>query len=1030
MAATTQGKGDNLLKYAVVAASTLRDIAESSQTPFLRTIAGVSISILTIVQSVKSNKDVTMRLVSGIDQLLSVILQLSVKGDELSPEMLHNMGKFADTLQKIYSFVKAQQSATVLKRIFRQSENAALLEECNLGLRNALTAFGVETSLVVATGMAEMRELAEKRHQELIQLFQSDASDSDTSSLVSKSLFLFELGNSTTSLVLLPPTPKIFHGRESELDELVELLLQSPARVTILGPGGIGKTSLAVTALHRSEIVARYTERYFVSCESAATHEDLVAIIASHVGVAPTRNTSKQILNHLSNSPPSILLLDNLETCWEPLSSRSQVEQLLGKLTDIPQLALMITMRGAERPQSVRWTRPFLPPLEPLSDDAARKTFADITDEELGDIEVRQLLEVTDNVPLAVSLVASMATFEGYETVLSRWKEEKTTLFSGGADKRSNLDLSIRISLSSPRMLDSPGAHLLLSLLSLLPDGISDADLFQSGFPITDMGRSKATLLRTALAYIDHDRRLRVLAPIREYIRNHHPPPSSLSRPLRQHFHRLILLWKDYQQHLSTANINHRIAANAGNFHSVLTHGLNWDEPDLKETLNSIITFDSFSRISGKRSSGMLELLPGYLDRLTDHRLHAEYLTVFVLTWQYHPRLDMDSVETAAIQHLRAMHDKCGEAKFLCAAASYFQKHDNNIPKALGYFETAFKLASEAQDAQTQCLALRDISQGLCVLGRYPEARVKAREMRALAQRHGLLYMEAHAIRADLFCRVIQGDLASCLALSAEGRALLALCGLEGSTLDLVLLNSDAEVHLTKTEYAEARALYAKTRADQAPHPQAYDRLNLALIDTEIGVDSTQVRQDMAAVRATFESLKIPVGIIVCEVIHSYIDIRDGFLDNARRSLERAFIQTRGENQEISILCLTKLADITCGLYDASTTLGWACVLMAFARKGNIIAVYHALRCLGDVFLVQGEEETALSLLDVSLAGFTAADIHRGRAECMLRMGDLFDRRGNGERAIEFWRMARPLFVRSLQAKEVAQVDERLHPFS
>ncbi|KAJ7032411.1 hypothetical protein C8F04DRAFT_658825 [Mycena alexandri] len=426
----------------------------------------------------------------------------------------------------------------------------------------------------------------------------------------------------------------------------------------------------------------------------------------------------------------------------------------------------------------------------------------------------------------------------------------------------------------------------------------------------------------------------------------------------------------------------------------------------------------------------MLELLPSYLDRLTDHRLHAEYLTVFVLTWQYHPHLDVDSLQTKAMQHLRAAQDKCGEAKFLCAAASYFQKHDNNIPKALGCFETAFDLASEVHDAETQCLALRDMSQSLCVLGRYPEARLKARKMRALAQRHGLFYMEAHAIRADLFCRVIQGDLASCVALSAEGRALLALCGLEASTLDLALINSDAEVHLTKTEYAEARALYAKTRSDHAPHPQAYDRLNLVVIDTEIGVDSTQVRQDLAAVRATFESLKIPVGSIVCEVVHAYLDIRDGFLDNARLSLERAFVQTRGDNQEISILCLTKLGDITCGLSDAATTLGWACILMAFARKGNIIAVHQALRFFADVFLAQGEDETALSLLDVSLAGFTAADIHRSRAECMLRMGDLFHRRGNGEKAVEFWRMARPLFVRSLQAKEVAQVDERLHAFS
>ncbi|KAJ7185241.1 hypothetical protein C8R46DRAFT_375208 [Mycena filopes] len=1024
--ATTQRRADNLLKYANIAASTLRDIADSSTTPFLKTIAGLSISILEIAQAVRANQDACLRMVSQIDELLSFILELCVKGDDLPPIMLHNLGKFAETLQKVHSFMKSQQNANVLKRIFRQSENASLLEECNMALKHTLRVFGVETSVFVITEMAEMRELAEKRHQDLIHLFQSefsDVGDSDTSSLISRNLF--ELGNSTTSLVLLPAAPKIFHGRDSELGALVNLLLQDSPRATILGPGGIGKTSLATAVLHHPEIISRYADRHFVSCESAASRDDLVSIVASHIAVSPTRNTAKRIVRHFSDCAPCVLLLDNLETSWEPLGSRGQVEEFLSQLTDIPHLALMVTMRGAERPAKVKWSRPFLPQLEPLSDAAARQTFADIADEDLTDAEVRDLLEVTNNVPLAVNLVANIAAFEGYGTVLLRWKAEKTTLFSGGVDKRSNLDLSIRISLSSPRMLDSPGAHALLSLLSLLPDGISDADLLQSDFSITDMGHSKTTLLRTSLAYLDHDRRLRVLAPIREYIRSNDPPSPSLCRPLRQHFHRLILLWKDYQ-HLSTATITQRIVANAGNFHAVLSHGLDWGEPDLKETLSSIMTFDSFYRVSGRRSSGMLELLPEYLERLGDDRLHGEYMTVFVLTWQYHPLGDVESLERNAIQHLRVVQDKSSEAKFLCALASYFLRHDHDIPKALRYYETAFALATEVNDVETQCFALRDIADGTCTLGRYQEAQAKAREMRTLAQGHGLFYMEAHSLRVELLCRTYQGDLAPCVALSTEGRALLALCGLEGSTLDLMLVNAVAEVHLQKTEYAEARALYSRTHADQAPSPQAYDRLNLVVIDAETGVDSAQVRGDLKAVRATFEALKIPHGVIFCDIIRAYVDIRDGLLDEGRLELERAFVQTRGSNQEISIFCLTKLGDITCGLADTATTLEWAVILMAFALKGNTIAVYHALRCLGDIFLAQGDEGTSLTLWEVSLAGFTATDIHRSRAECMLRIGDMFQCRGSREKAVEMWMTARPLFARSLQAREVAQVDERL----
>ncbi len=45
-----------------------------------------------------------------------------------------------------------------------------------------------------------------------------------------------------------------------------------------------------------------------------------------------------------------MLILDNFETPWEPLASRDEVETLLAQLTDIPNLTLVVTLRGAERP--------------------------------------------------------------------------------------------------------------------------------------------------------------------------------------------------------------------------------------------------------------------------------------------------------------------------------------------------------------------------------------------------------------------------------------------------------------------------------------------------------------------------------------------------------------------------------------------------------------------------------------------------------------------------------------------------------
>ncbi|KAJ7692993.1 hypothetical protein B0H17DRAFT_1132707 [Mycena rosella] len=393
------------------------------------------------------------------------------------------------------------------------------------------------------------------------------------------------------------------------------------------------------------------------------------------------------------------------------------------------------------------------------------------------------------------------------------------------------------------------------------------------------------------------------------------------------------MVWKDYQ-HLSTAGITPRIAANMGNFRTVLAHGLDWNEPDLAETLYSIITFDSFCRISGKRSSGMLDLVPPYLEHLADHHLHSAYLTEFVVTGQYHTIPDPEAVERIAVEHCRLAGNVSGEARFISALGTYYRQEKNNIPKALECYETALALGREVQNTQIQCTALRGIAEANWQLGKYQEAQIRTREMRRLAQIHGLFFSEAQAIRVELLCRVSRGDLGSCLQLSAEGRKLLAFCGLQGSNVDLALLCSDAEVHFHKTEYTQARALYSTTYVDEAPVARGYDLMSIAHIDLETGADPTKIRQDLEAVKSTMESSRNPPGIMICEVFLAYVDIREGHLAKARRSLEASFAQTRGNDQEISILCLNKLADGTC-IVDLQSSFGWILVLLAFALDGK-----------------------------------------------------------------------------------------------
>ncbi|KAJ7113832.1 P-loop containing nucleoside triphosphate hydrolase protein, partial [Mycena epipterygia] len=343
---------------------------------------------------------------------------------------------------------------------------------------------------------------------------------------------------------MLPAKPKILYGRESELKEIVETLYQEPARIAILGAGGMGKTSLAKAALHHPEIVSKYQQRFFVVADSATTSIELTALIGLHTGLKPGKDLTKPIVRYFSNNGPSLLVLDNLETLWEPIYSRVGVEEFLSSLTDVSHLTLMITMRGAERPGKVRWTRPFLQPLKPLSDDAAHQTFFAIAEDFHDSEDITKLLSLTDNMPLAVDLIAHVADHEGSENVLARWKTEKTSLLSAGHDRRSNLDMSITISLSSPRL--SSGAKDLLSLLSILPDGLSTAELLQSKLSIKNVLECQSMLLRTSLAYTDDRKRLKSLVPIREHMQWFYPAQALLIHQVQTHFHLLLAVFENH----------------------------------------------------------------------------------------------------------------------------------------------------------------------------------------------------------------------------------------------------------------------------------------------------------------------------------------------------------------------------------------------------------------------------------------------------------------------------------------------------
>ncbi|KAJ7118102.1 hypothetical protein C8R44DRAFT_738059 [Mycena epipterygia] len=101
------------------------------------------------------------------------------------------------------------------------------------------------------------------------------------------------------------------------------------------------------------------------------------------------------------------------------------------------------------------------------------------------------------------------------------------------------------LSISSSQMTDN--AQELLSIQSMLPDGLSDPDLVQSTLSIAKILSAKATLLRISLAFVRNKKRPKLLAPIREYVTSVHPPPNTLKVPIRIYFHKTLELWDSFE---------------------------------------------------------------------------------------------------------------------------------------------------------------------------------------------------------------------------------------------------------------------------------------------------------------------------------------------------------------------------------------------------------------------------------------------------------------------------------------------------
>lgn len=118
-----------------------------------------------------------------------------------------------------------------------------------------------------------------------------------------------------TSQSPIPAQHTPFVGRAHELRELAALLAGGQRLITLTGPGGIGKTRLALQAAHSEAAAARWRDGvYFIDMTAVERGELLVATLAEGLGVAlaVSQPLLEQLVGYLRHKQ-LLLVIDNLE---------------------------------------------------------------------------------------------------------------------------------------------------------------------------------------------------------------------------------------------------------------------------------------------------------------------------------------------------------------------------------------------------------------------------------------------------------------------------------------------------------------------------------------------------------------------------------------------------------------------------------------------------------------------------------------------------------------------------------------------
>ncbi|MEX1345734.1 MAG: AAA family ATPase [Candidatus Limnocylindrales bacterium] len=520
------------------------------------------------------------------------------------------------------------------------------------------------------------------------------------------------------------PTARTSFVERGEVDAVVDLAERSRL-VTLTGPGGTGKTRLAIASAER--LAERFDDGTWFVALDALTEADLVVPeIVAALGIAGGTDAPLERLLHHLHDRSVLLVLDNLE---QVVGAGPDIGRIVAQC---PRVTIIVTSRVRLRVYGEQaFAVPALPlPTAPLVGDVtalrevasvrlfeerARAAEPSFEVDQANAADVAEVVRRLDGLPLAIELAAARIRLL-HPAALRARLDDRLGILTGGARDRPGRQRTLRGAIAwSHDLLDEPDRRL-FARFGVIAASASLSQVEATCGPAAEIGRdvldgldslAEQSLLRV-LEGDEDEPRFAMLSTIREYARERLAESGEAPALERRHAEAYLALAEEAEPWLlgpHAARWNDRLENDHDDLRATLDWAVAQDEAEFG--LRLIVALWRFWQVRGHlyeasdRIDAVLRL-PSVPGQPTALRARAHLAAGGVAYWRMLDAATHDHY-TAALELARQTDDRALLAECLYNAGfvpyvAQMVTGEEHMERGAAFFEEALEIYRELDD--------------------------------------------------------------------------------------------------------------------------------------------------------------------------------------------------------------------------------------------------------------------------------------------------------------------------------------------